>query len=568
VALPALLTAQNPRTEPRAHAPQPTTAAITAEDLRTRLYIFAADSMEGRETGRRGQMRATDYIAAQLKSLGLEPMGDSGTYFQNVPVIRRILDSSSTITAPGVALVAGRDFVAFGEGRTRANPADATIIYAGAIGDGAPELAPEVVRGKLVVYYKASASPPSPADPAWDVLIVDRLRDDEVRHDLRDGDIQLRNSPADSGSILSRAAAERLFGAPLEKVARGTTKTVRLDNRFIDEVAPARNVIAAYRGNDPILRNEWVAFGAHNDHLGIIAGLPVDHDSLHLYAKAAYPIRERIARYSRENHICGNRAAPGPTASIEGYTSQCAQPTPAQQAHFDSLNAQIATMRVNLDSVRKANGGIRLDSISNGADDDGSGAVALLEIAEKFAATRATTKRSLLFVWHTGEEKGLWGSRYLANHSPVPLDSIVTQINLDMIGRGGAGDLAEGGPDYLQLVGTRRQSTELGDIVEMVNKQQAQPFAFDYSFDAEGHPERYYCRSDNFNYGRYGIPVVYVRTGNHGDYHEVTDEPEYIDYDHLARIGNFVFTFGSYIANIDHRPKVDKPVPNPRALCR
>src|SRR5579884_138942 len=102
--VPAALLAQNPKTQPRTHTPQPTVAAITANDLKTRLYIYAADSMEGRETGTRGHVKATNYIAAQLKAMGLKPMGDNGTYFQSVPVIRRALDPSSTITADGVTL--------------------------------------------------------------------------------------------------------------------------------------------------------------------------------------------------------------------------------------------------------------------------------------------------------------------------------------------------------------------------------------------------------------------------------------------------------------------------------
>ena len=210
----------------------------------------------------------------------------------------------------------------------------------------------------------------------------------------------------------------------------------------------------------------------------------------------------------------------------------------------------------------------RRDSIDNGADDDGSGTVALLEIAENLAAEKQRSKRSILFVSHTAEELGLFGSEYFTDHPTVPRDSIVAQLNMDMIGRGDAADIVGGGPRYLQLVGSRRLSTELGDIVEAVNKSEAQPFVFDYQFDANGHPENIYCRSDHYEYARYGIPIVFFTTGQHSDYHQVTDEPEYIDYDHLARIGNFVFTFGSYIANIDHRPKVDKPVPNPRALCR
>jgi hypothetical protein len=581
---PFILAAQNPKTQPTTHRPQPTGSAITAVDLETRLYIYAADSMEGRETGTRGHIRATDYIAAQLKGLGLEPMGENGTYFQNVPVIRRALDPKSTISAGGVTLKAGTDFVATGRGNVR-SMADAPIVYGGMQGDTTGGLTPEMVQGKIIAYRAPAGAGRgrggfagggrggrggNPAGAAVNraaagqITIVDQLTDVQARNALhpREGDVQLKADASDSATApqitLSRAAAEQLLGASLDGMAKGTAgKTASFHVTFVDEVAPARNVVAAYRGHDAKLKNEWVAIGAHNDHIGIRQGPPLDHDSLHLYAQAAYPTRERIALYNLENHVCGGR-----------LQTECSPATPAQQAHLDSLTAQIAAIHINLDSVRKANGGIRLDSISNGADDDGSGTVTLLEIAEHFAKSKPPTKRSVLFVWHVGEEKGLWGSQYITDHPPVPRDSIVAQLNMDMVGRGAAGDLFEGGPTYVQLVGTRRVSTELGDIVEALNKKQAQPFAFDYQFDANGHPENIYCRSDHFNYARYGIPIAYLTTGLHGDYHQVTDEPEYIDYPHMAKIGNFMYTLGNYVADLDHRPKVDHPVGDPKARCR
>jgi hypothetical protein len=585
VVVPTLLAAQNPKTQPTTHTPKPTAAAITAADLETRLYIYAADSMEGRETGTRGHVRATDYIAAQVKALGLEPMGDNGTYFQNVPVIRRSLDPASTISAPGVTLHGGTDFIATGRGNVR-SLGEVQIIYGGVQSDTTPGLTPEMVRGKVIAYRAAPGSGRGRGGfpnvgrggrgggngvgqalsraAAGQITIADQLSEAQVRGAMhpREGDVQLKPEPGDSATApqitITRAAAEQLLGASLDGMARGTTgKTASFNLKFIDEPAPARNVVAGYRGHDAKLKNEWVAMGAHNDHIGIRQGPPIDHDSLHLFAQAAYPIRERIALYNLANRICGGR-----------LQTECSAATSVQQAHLDSLNAQIAAIHVNLDSVRKVNGGIRLDSISNGADDDGSGTVTLLEIAEKFAKSKPDTKRSMLFVWHVGEEKGLWGSQYITDHPPVPRDSIVAQLNMDMVGRGAASDLFEGSPNYVQLVGGRRVSTELGDIVEAQNKKLAQPFTFDYQFDANGHPENIYCRSDHFNYARYGIPIVFVTTGLHGDYHQVTDEPEYIDYPHMARIGNFMYDLGVYVADLDHRPKVDHPVGDPKARCR
>jgi len=584
VLLPALAAAQNPKTQPRTHTPQPTTGAITAADLRTRLYIYADDSMEGRETGTRGHVKATTYIANQLKAMGLEPMGDNGTYFQNVPVIRRSLDPSSTITADGVTLKAGTDFVATGgrSGNVEAIPAS-QVVFGGEMGSSATRLSPEQEQGKIVLMrqpanagrggfgrggrggFAGRGGRGANSSAAATITVVDELSPTLVENSLhpRPGQVQLEPTASDPASppqiTITRAAAEQLLGASLDAAQPGATgKTITLNLKWHDEDAPARNVIAVYPGHDPKLKGEYVAMGAHNDHIGIRAQGPIaDHDSLHLYNQAAYPIREHIALYNLANHICGGR-----------LQANCSAATPEEKAHLDSLNAEIAAIHINMDSVHKVNGPARPDSINNGADDDGSGTVTLLEIAERFAKQKPNTKRSMIFVWHVGEEKGLWGSAYFTDHPTVPRDSIVAQLNMDMVGRGAASDLFEGGPNYLQLVGSRRISNELGDIIETLNKQEKPPFTFDYQFDANGHPENIYCRSDHFNYARYNIPIVFVTTGLHGDYHQVTDEPEYIDYPHMAKVGNFMYRVGNYVADMDRRPHVDHPVADPHARCQ
>jgi len=189
-------------------------------------------------------------------------------------------------------------------------------------------------------------------------------------------------------------------------------------------------------------------------------------------------------------------------------------------------------------------------------------------LAEAFAKGKVKPKRSIIFVWHVGEEKGLWGSEWFTDHPSVPRDSIVAQLNIDMDGRGDAQDLPVGGPTYLQLVGSHRLSTELGDIVEAVNKGEAMPFQFDYRYDAAGQGDNIYCRSDHYNYARYGIPITFFTTGLHGDYHQVTDEAQYIDYPHMARVGQLVFDVAMTVADLDHRVVVDQPKPaDPHARC-
>jgi len=160
----------------------------------------------------------------------------------------------------------------------------------------------------------------------------------------------------------------------------------------------------------------------------------------------------------------------------------------------------------------------------------------------------------------------------------VPRDSIIADLNLDMVGRGAPTDVTSrdkenselmGAENYLQLVGSRRLSTEYGDIAEQVNSTEPVPFKFDYSMDANGHPQNIYCRSDHANYARYGIPVIFFTTGGHADYHQVTDEPEYIQYQHMARVDQLVFDIAMKVGNLDHRVLVDKTKPaSPFAACQ
>lgn len=375
-----------------ASAPGHTGAAITPADLKTRLYIYADDSMGGRETGTIGNMMATRYIASEAARMGLVPAGENGTYFQNM-----------------------------------------------------------------------------------------------------------------------LATSARFAGSQNPEYAR--------------------NVVAIIRGSDPELSKEYVAIGAHNDAIGTRV-TAYDSDSLHAYnmelTRLGAPAWDRNARAKR-----------------------------------DSLRSVI---HINVDSLRKIRPA-RRDSIINGADDDGSGTVTVLEIAEAIAAMPVKPKRSILFVWHTGEEKGLLGSKWFTEHPTVPLAQIVTQLNIDMVGRGGALDITGGGPDYLQLIGSRRVSTELGDIIEALNRESPRPFKFDYQFDANGHPERIYCRSDHYNYARFGIPITFFTTGQEPDYHAPSDEVQYIDYEHMSRVASFIHDIAVKVANLDHRPKVDKPVGDPAAPC-
>ncbi|HEY2025867.1 MAG TPA: M28 family peptidase, partial [Gemmatimonadaceae bacterium] len=488
---------------PLKYSGPPTSAPISAGDLMTRLYIFADDSMMGREAGTPAHMKATAYIASEVEKLGLVPAGDNGTYFQNVPFISRRFDPNTTLTVDGGSLIGITDFVAAPFRGAAPRALDGVqAVYGGTLGDTAHAITAEQAAGKLVVLSGTGnngvrITPTSPLAQAAAVAVVvgPQLGAAQLAAG-RTASFALKpaaNAPGAPVTLLvTRAGAERLLGASLDGLAVGTPgKTVHGNLKYIESPAPTRNVVAIYPGTDPRLKGEYVAVGAHSDHIGLRAAGPVDHDSLHLYNAKRW--------FATEN----------PTG---------ARLTPEQQ---QQMQARVGAIQVNYDSVHALRPA-RRDSINNGADDDGSGTVTVLEVAEAFAKGRVKPKRSILFVWHTGEEKGLLGSRYFTDNPTVPRDSIVAQINIDMVGRGAARDLAAGSDRYLQLVGSRRLSTELGDLTEAVNKSEPMPFTLDYTFDANGHPENIYCRSDHYNYARYGIPVVFLTTGLHGDYHQVT----------------------------------------------
>ncbi len=541
------------RTPETASPAGPTTADVTPADLRARLYIYADDSMQGRKSGTEGGIKATDYIAAEARRLGLEPAGDDGTFFQNVPLTQRTLSRESGITVEGTTFRAWGDLIPRDQGRGTRSIDGAQVVYGGRwTADGSELIAAEDAAGKLVVITAAPKPDGTPTGSIVRAVATARFptaagivaatleaMGPSERLDLQEIGAQIESGHSSAAApatpaflYASSRAVEAMLGASPASVQPGTAgRTVQGNLTFEDSPTPrpARNVVAILRGSDPALRGQYVAVGSHNDHDGI-ALETLEHDSLRAFNTVMRP---------------------------EGANSTPGKPTTEQAARIKTI----------LDSLRKERGP-RLDSVLNGADDDGSGTVAMLEIAEAMALGPAKPRRSLLFVWHAAEELGLLGANYYTAHPTVPRDSIVAALNIDMIGRGGPADLPKGGPGYMQLIGSRRLSTELGEIVETVNREGNHGFTYDYSYDTDGHPDNYYCRSDHAMYARYGIPVAFFSTGSHMDYHQLTDEPQYIDYEKLGRVTRLISDVTMRVANLDHRVVVDQPKPDPAAPCK
>jgi hypothetical protein len=505
---------------------------IAAAQLRDYLTFIASDEMEGRDTPSRGLDTTAKFLAMNLSRWGFKPAGDNGTFFQRIDLRRNRADTGQTkVEYNGRALTAGTDFLPAGGSGT----ASGSLVFAGngwfikskeidaykdidptgkiAVIVGTPNQSPRgVSRSDL---GKAGEDFMNPSDYArkkgavgliyipdfqylanWQGIrqrLVERGSTVVAKFQTESSAMPLPSvviSPEIANALFAgeKQTASGVFNAsygtgPTTPFVMSEQKKVTLSLASNIETVPTQNVVAVWEGSDPLLKAEYVALGAHYDHVG--SGCPRAGD----------------------------------------------------------------------------------DTICNGADDDGSGTTALFGMAEALAKSPTRPKRSVLFVWHCGEEKGLWGSRYFTEFPTVPLDKIVAQINIDMIGRSKKeGDTnprnAElTGPDAVYLIGSTMMSTELGDLVNTVNKSYLN-LTFDTRYDDPKDPNRFFYRSDHFNYARKGIPIIFFFDGVHEDYHRAGDTADKIDYQKMEKITRTIYMTAWEIANRPARLKVDKPLPS------
>ena len=508
---------------------------ITAAQLSSYLYFIASDEMEGRDTPSRGLDTTAKFIAMNLDRWGFKPAGDAGTFFQHIALRRDALDGAhSSAEINGQKFNFGEDFLPNAVPGTFTGP----LVYVGngwvvksknidayqgvdvkdkivvVFGEGFPKgITRADLTGKMgedwanpALYAQQHGAKAVLAIPDYSMLL--RWEQQRLRSNIPSRPFvekfQSQNGPPLPAIWLSVKMATALFqgekmdattlinrGLNAEAVPPfelGPSKKVTFTIAAKTESPSTQNVVAVWEGGDPVLKNEYVALGAHYDHIGVSTTSP-----------------------------------------------QC---PPA------------------------ANG----DTICNGADDDGSGTTALLGMAEAISHAKQRPKRSVLFVWHCGEEKGLWGSRYFTDYPTIPLERIVTQLNIDMIGRSKkAGDTDPrnanlSGPNQIYVIGSKMMSTELGELSEAVNKSFLN-LQYDYRYDDPNDPNRFFFRSDHFNYARKGIPIVFFFDGVHEDYHRPGDEPQKIDYQKMEKVARTIYLTLWEIANRATRPKVDKQLP-------
>ena len=558
------------------HAASGGPASITSQELREWLSYIASDELQGRAVFTEGFGLAGGYIADHLRAWGVKPAGDPGQYLQAVRVlgVKTTSHASITVTVGGESKVfadgdgvtfprnmGGKrtltldrvEFVGYGLDAPGASHMDyrgkdvrnAAVIWLGA--RGPKDLDQSVYRRVLTGRNRyateqlgaaASIGPAAgggagragaageagradageagraggagaagggrgAAAPVPDFTTVQRL-DAPLPPNVTASDaffeFLFSHAPTTYAELTRKAAAQE----PLPSFALdGVRLTFTVDADYqVVRTQFTHNVVGVIEGSDPQLKNTYVAFGAHYDHVGYADG-----------------------EVTRSGDAAPRRAgAPG-------------RVTP----------------------------GAEDDRIWNGADDDGSGTVAVMALARAFAEGQKP-KRSLLFVWHSGEERGLWGSRYYADYPTVPMDKIVTQLNIDMIGRNRDDKASEANTVY--LVGSDRISTELHTLNRTANAALPKPLTLNYEYNDPTDLEQVYYRSDHYSYAAKGVPIIFFTTGMHPDYHANTDEVSKIEFDKMARIAQLVYETGARVANLDHPPARDNKGPRAGRLTQ
>jgi Zn-dependent M28 family amino/carboxypeptidase len=490
-----------------AQAPAPATGVrfptISQSDLKQWLTYLSSDELEGRQVFTEGYGMAAQFVADRLESFGVKPLGEHGTYFQIVKLRSYNVTRHSSVTIEGRG-----PSRTFKDGDHVRFPARAggkqSLVFDGAelIGSGPDGSARGSVQGKLLVFVEARRSPQRLPDEqeaalqasgAGGSIQIGTIAPVAVQP-RAGGDIPATVEKVDAPAPPRLIADETFFTALLaaagtsypdlkaridrgEAVAavplRGVKVTINVDNTYQPAVTRlSRNVVGLVEGSDPALKNTYVLFGAHLDHVG--------------YATSAQDLK-------------GDVTVP-----------------------------------------------VDRDFIWNGADDDGTGSTGVMAIAKAFAAG-PKPKRSVVFIWHAGEEADLYGSRYNADFPIVPLDKVQCELNIDMIGRNRGNDVRLANSVF--VIGDDRISTDLHNLIVKTNATLAKPLTLDYEYNDVTDPNDFYRRSDHYSYASKGIPIAFFFTGEHPDYHANSDSVDKILFDKQAHITQLIYQVGFAVAD-------------------
>ncbi|KQC29285.1 M28 family peptidase [Flagellimonas eckloniae] len=475
---------------------------ITQDELKGHLYTYASDEFEGRETGQPGQKKAVEYLKKQYEALGIPAAKKDGDYFQNVPLqVANVPTGNATFN--GTAFQIGEDLVTFSSAKGTYNE----IVYLGyGIEDGDYSDYNGIdVEGKLVLIKSGE---PKNADGTY---TLSKTNEKSAWSNMSEGVGKKNKIALDKGAagvLYFDAQNFSRFKGYFNYMKKNQSGKMTLKDEASDDFMILLNKTAVGTIKSDIENDDTPKVVSTNIILDITSG----NDEV-----------------SSENVAAILKGSEKPDEYI------------VISSHLDHI-------------------GISSDGqINNGADDDGSGSVALLEIAEAFkkaADAGEGPKRSIVFLHVTGEEKGLLGSKYYTDYEPIlPLAQTVANLNIDMIGR--IDPKRDGDRNYVYLIGSDKLSTELHELSEAVNEKYMN-IELDYTYNDENDPNRFYYRSDHYNFAKNNIPIIFYFNGTHADYHRPGDTPDKINYDLLENRTRLVFYTAWEVANRENKVVVDK----------
>lgn len=488
-------------------------AAVTEAMCREWLGTLASPEFEGRGTGQPGFQKAADFVAAHFRALGLEARGEKDTYFQHVPwaSTKVAMDKTFVTFLRGGAEVLRIPATRLAGTATAALSAEGEVVL---LCIQAPEPKGEPGRRPMEV----PAIPGLDAVDVKDKVVVAFVRAPEGQ---RAGLVATRFAVQQALQGKSPAAVVFAQDAAVADGLRGRTGMSRRGGGNPAAAAARRSPLDVTFG------------GADLEAMMIEAGMAKKDLETAPLATALPALRGRIEVAIHEEQA----PAMNVWAVLPGSDPKLRDEYVVIGSHLDHL-------------------GKRGDTIWPGADDDASGTTGVLAVAQMFAQNRVKPARSILFVCFCGEETGLVGSRFFAENPPVPLASIVSELQMDMIGRdeeenaeGGKGEKAEDNRNSLHLVGTEKLAPALHDLCLAKNTTAG--------FDIEYDQESMFGRSDHANFAKMGVPIAFFFTGLHRDYHQPTDTPEKIHFSKLLRIARYVYDIAFELATQESRPMVD-----------
>jgi hypothetical protein len=501
---------------------------ITAKQLSDYLHFVASDAMGGRDTPSQGLDITAEFLAYNLKKWGFKPAGDDGTFFQKMMLSGSAIDSSKVkLNINGKDLKYSDDYFLLGG----SGVGNGSLVFAKGgwmvKSKGLNDFEGIDVKDKIIVitgegFNGRGVQPPKgiSKDDLKGVKGTDWA--DPITYANKNGAKgvvvlatgRIAQFWSQLGSFLGRGrmTVEGLGGTPRGGTKEETVPLLLVSSKVTSEIFAGES--ADSKSAKAFDLNKTMNFAAANSK----------------------------KRVSTQNVV----------AIWEGSHPKLKEEMVAVGAHYDHVGT-----RPNAKGE---------DKIWNGADDDGSGTVAVLAIAEALAKAKKRPKRSILFVWHAGEEKGLWGSEYFNKYPTVNIKNVVAQLNLDMIGRSKSiGDVnpknAElSGPNEVYVIGADMMSSTLGAVTKQTNKSYSN-MTYNYKYDDPQDKNRFFFRSDHFNYAVNGIPVAFWFDGVHVDYHGAGDHPDKIDYKKMEKITRTIFLTMWEISELKNRPIVDKKLP-------